>query len=174
MKLQVEQAKEQIGKVFPYTHTMQAQQLGEDVAAFPWSRHDITISGEYWYDGQHFIVQGIIEREGQYECTRCLEPVYVKNGVSFKETYGVHSYVHDEEEIDDDIFYCDGVEIDLTNLIRDTLIINEPNQVLCQEDCKGLCVHCGTNLNVSHCTCDSFVVDPRLAVLKTLLEKMDD
>ena len=28
---------------------------------------------------------------------------------------------------------------------------------LCQDDCKGLCVHCGANLNVSPCSCESFV-----------------
>ena len=61
------------------------------------------------------------------------------------------------------LFLFDGEEIDLTELIRDTLIINEPSQVLCQDDCKGLCVHCGANLNVSPCSCESFVVDPRFA-----------
>ena len=68
----------------------------------------------------------------------------------------------------------DGEEIDLTELIRDTLIINEPSQVLCQDDCKGLCVQCGANQNVSPCSCESFVVDPRLALLRTLLKEEND
>lgn len=46
MKLQVEQAKEHIGKKFPYSYTISASELG-DVTAFPWSRHDITINGEF-------------------------------------------------------------------------------------------------------------------------------
>ena len=46
MKLQVEQAKEHIGKKFPYSYTMPSTELGSDVVAFPWSRHDITINGE--------------------------------------------------------------------------------------------------------------------------------
>ena len=50
MKLQVEQAKEHIGKKFPYSYTMPSEELGSDVVAFPWSRHDITISGEFWFD----------------------------------------------------------------------------------------------------------------------------
>ena len=44
MKLQVEQAKEHIGKKFPYSYTMPSEELGSDVVAFPWRRHDITIS----------------------------------------------------------------------------------------------------------------------------------
>ena len=70
MKLQVEQAKEHIGKKFPYSYTEPASVLG-NVTAFPWSRHDITISGEFGYDGQYIIVTGQIERCGEYSCTRC-------------------------------------------------------------------------------------------------------
>ena len=42
MKLQVEQAKEHIGKKFPYSYTIPSSELG-DVTAFPWSRHDIPL-----------------------------------------------------------------------------------------------------------------------------------
>ena len=69
MKLQVEQAKEHIGKKFPYSYTIPTSELG-DVTAFPWSRHDITINGEFWFDGQNYIVQGLIESKGAYECSR--------------------------------------------------------------------------------------------------------
>ena len=71
MKLQVEQAKEHIGKKFPYSYTIPTSELG-DVTAFPWSRHDITINGEFWFDGQNYIVQGSIESKDDYECSRCL------------------------------------------------------------------------------------------------------
>lgn len=171
MKLQVEHAKEHIGKKFPYTFTNPATELG-DVAAFPWSRHDITISGEYWYDGENFIVNGSIKTEGTYECTRCLTPVEHVAEVPFAETFGIVDRRSETEDIE--ILPCDGETIDLTDLIRETLIINEPSQVLCQEDCKGLCAHCGVNLNIETCSCESFVVDPRLAVLRTLLEDNKD
>ncbi len=171
MKLQVEQAKEHVGTMFPYRYTEPASVLG-DVAAFPWSRHDITISGEYWYDGQNFVVKGHVLTNGDYACSRCLQPTEYVNDVPFEETFGVVEYGQNEDELDFVPF--NGEEIDLTDLIRETLIINEPYQVLCQEDCKGLCVHCGTDLNISSCSCDSFVVDPRLAVLRTLLDKKDD
>ena len=40
---------------------------------------------------------------------------------------------------------------------------------------KDCGVHCGANLNVSPCSCESFVVDPRFAELRALLdEKMID
>ena len=169
MKLQVEQAKEQIGRIVPFLCTTSGKDLG-DVSAFPWSRHDITISGELRYDGQHYVVNGTITTNGQYECSRCLTDTNYTHTVPFEETFGVtHS-----NNGDDDIISFDGEEIDLTETIRETLIINEPSQVLCQDDCKGLCVHCGANLNVSPCSCESFVVDPRFAELRALLDEKDD
>ena len=161
MKLQVEQAKEHIGKKFPYSYTIPTSELG-DVTAFPWSRHDITISGEFWFDGQNYIVQGSIESKGDYDCSRCLK------------TTEHEEIFSDSRDADEDVIPFNGEEIDLTELIRDTLIINEPSQVLCQDDCKGLCVHCGANLNVSPCSCESFVVDPRFAELRALLDEKDD
>ena len=72
MKLQVEQAKEHIRKEnFLIAIRYQPLSLG-DVTAFPWSRHDITISGEFWFDGQNYIVQGSIQSKGDYDCSRCL------------------------------------------------------------------------------------------------------
>ncbi len=169
MKLQVEQAKEHIGKRFPFQNTISADSLG-NVAAFPWSRHDVTISGEYWFDGQRICVQAQIDCDGDYECTRCLTPVVYSHHAEFEEIFEERGSLSKEEEEALESLPYDGQTVDLTDLIRETLIVNEPYQVLCQEDCKGLCVHCGKNLNESPCTCDSFVVDPRLAALRTLLD----
>ena len=169
MKLQVEQAKEQIGRIVPFLCTTSGDDLG-DVSAFPWSRHDITISGELRYDGQHYVVNGTITTNGHYECSRCLTDTNYTHTVPFEETFGVSHSTYG----DDDVISFDGEEIDLTETIRETLIINEPSQVLCQDDCKGLCVQCGADQNVSPCSCESFVVDPRLAVLRTLLKEEND
>jgi uncharacterized protein len=42
---------------------------------------------------------------------------------------------------------------------------------LCSETCKGICPHCGTDLNKGSCTCEKNTVDPRLEVLKKFFEK---
>ena len=43
------------------------------------------------------------------------------------------------------------------------------SRFLCQDDCKGLCPHCGVNLNHGSCNCKPDT-DPRLAVLEQLLD----
>lgn len=46
-------------------------------------------------------------------------------------------------------------EIDLLSDVRDVLILSHPEKFVCQPDCKGLCPHCGANLNTSSCSCKS-------------------
>ena len=37
--------------------------------------------------------------------------------------------------------------------VRQEVVINLPIRVLCKDDCKGLCLGCGANLNQEKCKC---------------------
>jgi uncharacterized protein len=67
-------------------------------------------------------------------------------------------------------FYRDE-QIDLNELLREQFYLTLPMKPLCSEDCKGICPQCGTNRNTAPCDCSPQWEDPRLAGLKTLLEK---
>ena len=43
--------------------------------------------------------------------------------------------------------YLDEQELDLAAWARDALALGLPAQIVCREDCKGLCAVCGENLN---------------------------
>ncbi len=58
--------------------------------------------------------------------------------------------------------------MDLSPLIREQVLLALPTRPLCQEDCRGLCPHCGINLNRSACGCRVETVDPRLEALRSL------
>ena len=45
--------------------------------------------------------------------------------------------------------------VDLTNDIREDILLAFPQLLLCREDCRGLCFKCGINLNEEECQCDS-------------------
>jgi uncharacterized protein len=47
----------------------------------------------------------------------------------------------------------DAYEIDLTEDIREDILINLPDRLLCKKNCKGLCFYCGQNLNLKKCSC---------------------
>jgi len=46
-------------------------------------------------------------------------------------------------------------------------------KLLCRSDCKGLCPHCGRNLNVESCDCAASVTDPRWSALGDLRKKLE-
>jgi len=77
-----------------------------------------------------------------------------------------------EVEIEEDdletAFYRDEV-IDLGQLMKEQFYLVLPMKPLCQEACRGLCPHCGANLNQSSCTCVTTWVDPRLEKLRSLV-----
>ena len=67
--------------------------------------------------------------------------------------------------------YFDGDVIDLSPVVRDVLLSDQPLNNICNADCRGLCLKCGANLNHGDCGCDRTVIDPRLAALQQLLKQ---
>ena len=61
-----------------------------------------------------------------------------------------------------------GMEINLSALLWQELVLSLPVKVLCSNACKGLCHSCGQNLNQDACTCNNQVLDPRLAILRNV------
>jgi uncharacterized protein len=81
-------------------------------------------------------------------------------------------YVDDASE-QDDISYIEDCNLDVDRLILDELFTLLPMNVLCKEDCKGICKVCGTNLNMSTCECDQTVPDPRMAVFGDIFKQIN-
>ena len=68
-----------------------------------------------------------------------------------------------------DLDYYTGEIVDLESILREQIILMLPLKPLCDESCKGLCPHCGADLNLETCTCPADAVDSpfaRLAKLK--------
>jgi len=64
-------------------------------------------------------------------------------------------------------------KLDVDALVHEHLMLNMPMRFLCREDCAGLCQMCGADLNLGGCGCKKETTDPRLAVLKELLDRED-
>lgn len=127
--------------------------------------------------GDQVAIDGVVETTVVLVCSRCLEHFEFDIEANFSATAmperpTVPTSVFKEEiELSGDeidvIFYA-GESIDLGNEIAQQIIMALPFKPLCQENCKGLCSHCGTNLNQSTCTCQSGTVNNPFAVLKSL------
>jgi uncharacterized protein len=107
------------------------------------------------------------------ECTRCLESVTRTLEIPFRDLFVDASRETTQREtelaIDDmDESLVIGGRIDLAEVVREQILLALPEQVLCREDCRGLCPKCGGNRNLIDCSCDRDEIDPRWAALKNL------
>lgn len=59
-----------------------------------------------------------------------------------------------------------GDVINVSEVIRQNLILVLPIAPRCREDCRGLCQRCGADLNRGPCTCEARETDPRLQMLE--------
>ena len=74
-----------------------------------------------------------------------------------------------QDEEDDDIILLDGSILDAGEVFTTEFVLEMDTINLCREDCKGLCLGCGADLNTEPCQCKPDM-DPRLSALSALLE----
>ncbi len=73
-----------------------------------------------------------------------------------------------ETEDVDDLSFMEGYQLNVDTFVYNEIIGNWPAKILCKNDCKGLCPVCGQNRNERDCGCDTFVPDPRMAVIQDI------
>ncbi len=111
-------------------------------------------------------------------CARCLEPVAVPLAFELEEVYTptldiVTGKSVTPEEEDQALWIDEHHILDLTEVLRQNALIAMPLQVLCGQDCRGLCPSCGQNLNLGSCACQA-ETDPRWDVLADHLKNMNN
>ena len=78
-----------------------------------------------------------------------------------------------QAEADEEAEVFSEYRLDLADFVTNEIRLGIPMKVLCREDCKGLCPKCGHDLNEGPCGCDLREEDPRLEVLRSLLQNKD-
>lgn len=103
--------------------------------------------GYYYFSDNAVFVKGELSAQILAQCARCLKesiyPLHIQYTIVFKEA-------PDEES--GEYFITDNT-IDLSKPLFDEISLHMPLQLLCSEDCKGLCPICGANLNDGVCAC---------------------
>lgn len=127
-------------------------------------------------NGKEIIISGTLKTNLKLTCSRCLVKYFKELLVPINVVYQpVEELKSDEnyelktEELDMDFYK--GDELDLNLLLKEQITLNIPMKPLCAEDCKGICIRCGQDLNIERCKCESIYIDPRLEKLKILLDK---
>jgi uncharacterized protein len=71
-----------------------------------------------------------------------------------------------------EVSYYTGEGVLLEDVLREQVLLAVPLKTVCREDCRGLCPHCGRNLNVEQCNCAEPLEDPRWSALKEIKDKL--
>jgi uncharacterized protein len=95
-------------------------------------------------------------------CMRCLEPAGAPVEVDAREI----DQPGGGEDLDSP--YVNENELELTAWARDALALALPAQIVCSEECRGLCAVCGANLNDDPEHAHEPDPDPRWAKLREL------
>lgn len=107
-------------------------------------------------------------------CDRCSSDVELNFDISIDRYIPIEDGVLVYSDDEDATCAFDGFDLDGERLIKEEIVEHWPMKVLCREDCKGLCLNCGKNLNDGDCGCDSFVPDPRMAGFLDILNQLDN
>jgi len=103
--------------------------------------------------GDGVLVRGRIRAAVEQECRRCLSPVIQRVDDTVDMYFS--EIGPDEEEIEGEVYPMPvrGAELDLTEAVREQVLLRVPEFAVCREDCRGFCPQCGKNLNEGDCDC---------------------
>jgi uncharacterized protein len=158
-------------------------------------RFDVAIpAGEIEYDQQFsqkssLVAQGVAELVNQTlgevrvrgslsvtieaACDRCLETTEFPVAKKFELFYQPASEYtgggeEELEEVESEVAYYEGDRLDLNEILREVVLLALPMQMVCREDCQGICPSCGKNRNQYLCDCQSEASDDRWHKLREI------
>jgi uncharacterized protein len=127
--------------------------------------------------GETILIEGKLSTRVRIACSRCLDPFDLKIDTDISTTALPHmpsmnaADAGDDTELkgeDIDVMVYHGESIDLDDEVAQQIIMALPFKPLCRKTCKGLCSHCGADLNKAPCQCPAKDESSPFAVLKSL------
>lgn len=160
----------------------EVSRISVDYMLTPEELTDVTLVGDAHVMGEitneagymRLTLEATLNYEG--ECARCLSPVKDIFVMQFERTVADEGTLTDEQledNVDEYVIIQNG-ELDLDEELREALILSFPMRILCDEDCPGLCPKCGKPKREGECGCPTREIDPRLAILQTLLDQNEN
>jgi uncharacterized protein len=132
------------------------------------------VSGQITRNERKVVVEGQLNAVVSVECDRCLKPIDLPIDTEFKVEYvtpATYNASDIAELTEDDLALSvfEGEIVSIDEIVREQILLAVPSHAVCDENCKGLCPICGTDLNVTSCACQETEIDPRWQGLKELV-----
>jgi uncharacterized protein len=123
--------------------------------------------------GPLLIVRGRLRAALRLTCVRCLCEGDWTTEIDVREEFATDLTAPDVDTIDRDEPEESAIEdyvLDVSELVRQQVVVSVPMAFVCRPDCRGICSQCGKNLNEGACQCDLPEGDPRWSKLRDLAE----
>lgn len=153
----------------------------------------LSLSAHLTNVGDHVYVEGVIDGTFVRECVRCLKRYEAYAEVPFQTAYQAsdttartrgrgratkdHRQTSDEEgdpkasDQEYEVYACSGDRVELAEMLREHIILSTPMQLLCHEECRGLCPVCGQDRNEHPCRCSEVPQKTPFSILQERLKK---
>lgn len=148
-----------------FTYELEPAELNLEVTDLPIDGK-VTVDGTITNAGDVLLLEALVEAKVHRTCGRCLKHFLGASKADVLEKF----YPASAENVENDAFIYESDIVDVAEPIRESLLLVEPIQALCKDDCQGLCPVCGADRNEGDCGCDTTTVDPRLAALKQFIK----
>jgi len=161
--------KIQVGGLSEGVHAYSFTSTPAEIGLPPEFRNDVAVQATLEKSSRQLLLRAGVSTSAEVACDRCttlfVQPLQSK--------YQMYYFW---EEPDEDRYDPAEVQVltagqtvlDLTDDVRQTVLLALPLKHVCGEQCKGLCPLCGRNLNEGSCTCTDTHEDGRWDKLKEL------
>ncbi|OGC91347.1 MAG: hypothetical protein A2W25_09195 [candidate division Zixibacteria bacterium RBG_16_53_22] len=169
MKLDLRLIKPE-GNEFNFSELAQDLELAAEGFEFPEPIEVILSAAK---SGDEIIVQGRISSTIEMECARCLDIFEMELNPRVQFVIQLLDSNQPEFSDADDFVILPKTtgEFEISDRIRESIILELPLKPLCYEGCRGLCPMCGVNLNETECDCTPDKTDERWDSLKQLFDE---
>lgn len=120
-------------------------------------------------NGSQVFLVAKVSANASFECDRCLTSFLSPLRSSYQMYYVTEGSANSHIDPSELQVVPPGFSvIDLSDDVRQTVLLSVPLKLLCSDECKGLCPRCGTNWNLNMCSCSEAAGDHRWEQLKAL------
>ncbi len=110
-------------------------------------------------------LNGSLKASYSTKCSRCVKDIEDNFELKIRE-----DIIEGSETADVDAYTYNDNYILLDSILKDNIILNLPVKKVCDDNCKGLCPRCGTNLNEKTCDCKDDYINPQMEALKKFFD----
>lgn len=135
-----------ISKIKSSTGDVLVIDTGLDISELDPAFSDVKVEGKIKNIAGVLTIKAVISGTYTAVCDRCMEEASLKLEAKLDTIFDIN-------EAKDDSLTLENGKIDLIRTAYDALSLEIPMVILCKEDCKGICPHCGKNLNLEECDC---------------------